>query len=71
MHYPATLFLILTVLCPKTVMINKSNLPWNNWDYNRMHYCQERCPKEYDDAPCLKSFYKLGFQDYFCECGKP
>lgn len=63
--------IILAVSCPDTKMINRSNLPWNDYDRQEMKYCQSRCSKEYDDAPCLKEFYKLGFQDYFCQCGKP
>jgi len=64
------LALIMTVSCPETKMINKSKLPWNDYDRQTMAHCQKRCPYEYDDAPCLKSFFKLGFQDYFCMCGK-
>jgi hypothetical protein len=65
------LALFFAVSCPETKKINKSNLPWNDFDRHEMSYCQKRCSKEYDDAPCLKSFFKLGFQDYYCECGKP
>ncbi len=62
---------LLSTSCPATVMINQSKLPWVEWDYKELKYCQKRCPYEYKDAPCLKKFFKLGFQDYFCLCGEP
>lgn len=62
---------LLTTSCPKTLVINKSKLPWVKHDTDTKNYCQKRCPYEYKDAPCLKKFFKLGFQDYFCQCGKP
>jgi hypothetical protein len=62
---------ILATACPQTKMINKSKLPWVGWDYNRMHYCQKHCRIEYPDAVCLKRFIKLGYQNYYAECGKP
>jgi len=62
---------ILSVACPPTKMINRSKLPWVPYDRMEMYYCQDRCPHEYKDAPCLKKFYKLGFQDYYAECGNP
>jgi hypothetical protein len=65
------LLFVLSSTCPQTKMVNKSGLPWIEWDYNRMRYCQKRCPHEYKDAPCLKEFFKLGYNDYFCECGQP
>jgi hypothetical protein len=60
---------LLAASCPQTKMVNQSKLPWTKWDRKEMAYCQKRCPYEYRDAPCLKEFFKLGFQDYFCECG--
>ena len=57
--------------CPQTKMVNRSKLPWVAWDRKEMAYCKKKCPYEYPGNKCLKEFYKLGFQDYFCECGKP
>lgn len=62
---------LLSTVCPETKMVNQSRLPWVEYDRKEMRYCQKRCPYEYKDAACLKSFYKLGFQDYYCECGNP
>ena len=66
------MFLLLSLAfnCPNTVMINRTQEPWSNWDISRMHYCQTHCSKEYNDAPCLKRFYKTNHQNYFCLCGK-
>ena len=66
-----TLLFILTTTCPKIHMINKTKLPWVAWDYDRMHYCQKHCRIEYPDAVCLKRFFKIGYQSYYCECGNP
>ena len=70
MDYALVAF-IFAAACPKTLMVNKTEYPWNNWDRNRMEYCKKKCPTEYDSAPCLKEFVKYGKRDYFCECGKP
>jgi hypothetical protein len=62
---------ILATACPETKMINKSKLPWVEWDYKEMHYAQKRCREIYSDSPCLIRFFKLGFQDYYASCGAP
>lgn len=65
------MILVLFALnCPQTIMINRTKERWSEWDRSRMNYCQKRCSKEYDDAPCLKRFYKTSHQVYFCLCGK-
>ena len=64
------LLLMLALSCPKPMMINQTKEPWSSWDKSRMHYCASHCSMEYDDAPCLKKFYKSGHQTYFCLCGK-
>jgi hypothetical protein len=66
----ALIALLSAAACPQTKVVNRSNLPWNDWDKNRMNYCKERCPYEYSDSPCLKAFFKLGARSYYCLCGK-
>ena len=66
-----TLLFLLAAACPQTKMVNRSKLPWNDRDRWEMTYAQKRCGEIYEDAPCLKTFYKLGFQDYYVSCGKP
>jgi hypothetical protein len=65
------LVFLLSAACPPTKMINQSKLAWVDYDREEMKYCQKRCPVEYKSAVCLKKFYKLGYQDYFCLCGSP
>lgn len=62
---------LLSTACPETKMINQSKLPWIEYDRKEMRYCEKRCSYEYPGYECLKEFRKLGFQDYFCLCGKP
>lgn len=66
-----TLLILLTAACPQTRMINRSKLPWVEYDRKEMKYAKKRCGEIYPGNGCLKSFYKLGFQDYFALCGKP
>lgn len=66
-----TLLILLTVACPQTKMINRSKLPWVEYDRKEMKYAKKRCGEIYSDSPCLKEFYKLGFQDYYASCGEP
>lgn len=59
----------MKLACPKPEIINESKLPWNDFDRKEMVYCEKKCPYEYRGSECLKKFIKLGFQDYYCECG--
>ena len=56
---------LLASACPATKMINQSKLPWVEWDYKEMKYCQDRVL--YKDVN-LKKFYNR-FQS-FCS-GSP
>lgn len=57
--------------CPKTIIVNKTQYPWNNYDNEMLTYAQKRCYAIYSDAQCCKTFIKRGKQDYSVICGRP
>ena len=65
-----TVLFIALLSCPATKIIDKTTDVWTEHDKQTMQYCIKRCKEIYQDAPCLKEFYKLGFQSYAAICGK-
>lgn len=64
------LILATLVSCPITLMVNKTNKDWN--DYDRMHLvrARQRCGEIYKKSPCLIEFRKRTESDYSAICGK-
>lgn len=59
----------LSSICPKTVMLNTSKLPWVKYDYEMLDYSKKRCAKIYQNSPCVKLFKKYNKQQYSVVCG--
>jgi hypothetical protein len=68
MEFLAIYFSLL--VCPDTIVINKSKLEWNSVDYKNMLVAKSRCVEHYPEAPCLVVFTKTGFQSYRAICGE-
>jgi hypothetical protein len=66
-----TALLLVSLSCPKTVMDNRTNFPWNKHDAETLEYAKKRCVQIYSDSPCVKYFKKWGKQDYSVICGAP
>jgi hypothetical protein len=62
------LVLLLSSSCPETDIINKTNT-WTTQDQRNLKFATNRCIKKYEDAPCLKKFYKIGTRRYWALCG--
>lgn len=58
--------------CPDTYMVNESELEWNDHDIETMKGIRARGRCEVNTGlKCLKTWVKLGFQNYYAECGNP
>jgi len=59
------------MICAVTIMINMTQLPWNDFDMKSKMRAEYVCKTDarYTDTPCLKKFYKTGFRDYSALCG--
>lgn len=66
----ATLMILLNLSCPKTIMQNATEFPWNDHDYKTLEYCKKRCVQIYEKSPCVTFFRKFGKQDYTVLCGE-
>jgi hypothetical protein len=64
-----TLLVILSLSCPKTVVVNTTKEPWSDYDTEMLEYTKKRCGQVYEDAPCLKWFKKWDHQSYSGICG--
>lgn len=60
---------ILTSLCI-TVIVNSSNLPWDNYDQITLERAKNRCSFYFPKSPCLKQLEKKGYRRYWATCGK-
>lgn len=56
--------------CQMVLMINLSNLPWNDHDTQIEKQAEIRCTQIYKDSPCLTRFVKTGNGAYQALCGK-
>ena len=59
--------LISLYLCPATIMINRSDIPWNDHDLKTRTVATNTCKKNYKD--CLKRFVKKEAKHYIAICG--
>jgi hypothetical protein len=61
----------LALVCSATIFINASKLPVTDHDRDFVKYMQRAhtCAARYKKSPCLKRVVKLGFQNYYLECG--
>lgn len=57
--------------CPKTKVSDKTTLEWTETDDENLEFASKRCVVHYPDAPCLKEFIKVSFQNYHAICGVP
>lgn len=64
------LILYTFLSCPAILMVNKSEEPWNNKDYDTKKRAMQRCGEIYKDSPCLKVFVKTEPQSYWAICGE-
>lgn len=65
-----TLMLYLTLNCPDTRIVNMSKLKWVKEDDVQLQFTKTQCIKFYPRSPCLKTFIKRGFQNYWAICSK-
>jgi hypothetical protein len=65
------LAVFLALSCPTTQMVNKSALPWNDYDLKTLESIKRNgtCSAHFPGNPCVGRFFKLGFQSYYAECG--
>jgi hypothetical protein len=63
----STMFLVLT--CPKSKILNDTEYYWNNHDEKILNVAKNRCGELYKNAPCVKTFTKVGKKDYLVTCG--
>lgn len=64
------LILLVALSCPQTILINHTTEAWNDFDYKTLDSAKVRCGQIYEDAPCVKKFYKRGDQSYWVICGQ-
>ena len=62
-------FMVIALSCSPVQMINETNEPWNDFDYQTLNNAKKRCGEIYPDAPCVKKFYKRPEQSYWAICG--
>jgi len=63
--------LLLTLICPKTKVVNESGLPWNKTDERVFKSAVMKCksdPMYASDTPCLGVFYKREIRAYAAIC---
>lgn len=65
-----TLILLVALSCPKTIIINQTKESWTKLDAQTLSNAKQRCGQLYEDAPCLKKFYKRYEQSYWAICGE-
>lgn len=56
--------LIISASCPETIMINKTEYPWNSHDYRIREVSRKSCRRIYGEKSCLVKFVKTGVQSY-------
>lgn len=61
--------LAVSLSCPNVKIVNKSGLPWNDYDQSMLNQAKKRCGELYQDAPCVKLFKKYEKQAYSVICG--
>lgn len=61
--------LLMALHCPNVIMINLTNEPWSKHDKMMLSKAKKRCGELYSNARCVKTFKKLGFQEYSVICG--
>ena len=62
----------MNLICAATILINMTNLPWNDHDKKIEKSAVHRCGTDvrYKDTPCLKKFVKKGERNYYAICGR-
>tara|TARA_R100000951_G_scaffold7705_1_gene7187 strand:- start:4875 stop:5060 length:186 start_codon:yes stop_codon:yes gene_type:complete len=58
---------MILYICAVTVMINQTDIPWNDHDYATKRRATKTCKVKYKD--CLKKFIKKGEKNYYAICG--
>lgn len=64
------IFLLFSLSCAETKIINESKYPWNKKDDYQLEYSKKRCKQIYKSSPCLKTFIKRKKRTYWAICGK-
>ena len=65
----AKVALLVGLVCPQTVQVNKTSEPWNDHDAKILQTVKKRCGELYPEAPCVKLFRKFDSQSYTVLCG--
>lgn len=64
-----TALLFIMLQCPQTILVNNTGVDWTVRDKENLAISKTRCVVHYSDAPCLKKFTKISFQNYHAICG--
>ena len=64
------LFILTTLSCPTTKVVNSSGLAWTKLDNQTLLRATKRCKELYVRSPCLKWFEKYDYQSYRAVCGE-
>ena len=62
--------LVLALTCSLTLMENRTEFDWNDYDRAHLTTAKKRCGEIYKSSPCLKLFIKRTPSDYSAICGK-
>lgn len=65
-----TILFLATLSCPEIKMINKTDKPWNDFDYQHLEIAKKRCGEIYPNSVCVKQFIKRTESDFSVICGK-
>jgi hypothetical protein len=63
------LLTMILMVCPTTELIGFDH--FTEIDKINIDLTMKRCPQKFPKSPCLKKFYKRGFQTYWAVCGRP
>jgi hypothetical protein len=64
-----SILLALTLVCHDPKIVNTSGYTWTPHDSSVLDHAKVRCGEIWEDAPCLKVFYKKGQKNYAVVCG--
>lgn len=58
------LLAFVMAVCPATLIVNDSGVPWTSFDQRTLDRAKQRCGQLYQRSPCLKKFVKRTATDY-------
>lgn len=62
--------LVLALTCGLTLMENRTEFDWNDYDRAHLTVAKKRCGEIYKKSYCLIQFIKRSESDYSAICGK-